>query len=276
MGMMAAKAAENQQKAVITYENSTKGMVQKMMDRGEIAKALPNVGITPERFTRLIFSALSTTPKLAECDRGSFLGAMMQSAQLGLEPNTPLGQAYLIPYGKTVQFQLGYKGLLELAYRSGKISTIYAETIYENDEYTYEMGFDAKLIHKPKMDGPRGKAVAYYAVYKTVDGQGSFTVMSAEDVRAFAQKKSKSYGNGPWQTDFDAMAKKTVLKRLLKYAPISTELQRATAADETVKSSYTIGEDILDVQEDPIVTEGQVSDEVPSVDPETGEILQEA
>ena len=88
----------------------------------EIAKALPSV-ITPERFTRITLSALSTTPKLAECSPKSFLGAMMTAAQLGVEPNTPLGQAYLIPFrNKGVlecQFQLGYKGLIDLAYRSG-------------------------------------------------------------------------------------------------------------------------------------------------------------
>lgn len=87
----------------------------------EIKRALPEV-ITPERFTRMALSALNTTPKLAECSHMSFLSALMNAAQLGLEPNTPLGQAYLIPYknksGLECQFQIGYKGLLDLAYRN--------------------------------------------------------------------------------------------------------------------------------------------------------------
>ena len=108
---------------------------------GAIARALPSV-MTPERFSRIAVSALSTTPKLAECHPMTFVGAMMTAAQLGLEPNTPLGQAYLIPYwnGKTkrleCQFQLGYKGMIDLAYRSGQIVSIQANVVYENDTFS--------------------------------------------------------------------------------------------------------------------------------------------
>ena len=102
----------------------------------EIKKALPAV-MTPERFTRIALSALNTTPKLAECSQMSFLAALMNAAQLGLEVNTPLGQAYLIPYnnkGKLeCQFQIGYKGMLVLAYRNPELQTIQAHTVYEND-----------------------------------------------------------------------------------------------------------------------------------------------
>lgn len=97
-------------------------------------KALPSV-ITPERFTRMVLTALSSTPKLQTCTPQSFLGAMMQAAQLGVEPNTPLGQAYLIPYGNVCQFQLGYKGLMDLAYRSGEVSSIQAHEVHENDTF---------------------------------------------------------------------------------------------------------------------------------------------
>ena len=113
--------------------------------QGEIAKALPSV-LTPERFTRITLSALSTNAKLAETTPQSFLSAMMTAAQLGLEPNTPLGQAYLIPFwnGKNkcleCQFQLGYKGLIDLAYRSGEVSVIQAQIVYENDEFSYSFG----------------------------------------------------------------------------------------------------------------------------------------
>ena len=120
----------------------------------EIAKALPTV-MTPERFTRIALSAVGNTPKLAVCTPQSFLGAMMNAAQLGLEPNTPLGQAYLIPYenrkkGITeCQFQIGYKGLLDLAYRSGEVSMVDAQVVYENDKFDYELGLNPILKHKP-------------------------------------------------------------------------------------------------------------------------------
>ena len=129
-------------------DTSLKGLIKAM--EPEIKKALPSV-ITPERFTRMVFTALSSTPKLQQCTPQSFLGAMMQAAQLGLEPNTPVGQAYLIPYGNVCQFQLGYKGLLDLAYRSGEIKDIQAHEVHENDEFEYELGLEPKLKHIPAM-----------------------------------------------------------------------------------------------------------------------------
>ena len=131
-----------------------------------IKAALPSV-MTPERFSRITLSALSANPKLKECTPQSFLGAMMTAAQLGLEPNTPLGQAYLIPFRNhgrlECQFQLGYKGLIDLAYRSGEVSIIQAHTVYENDEFQYELGIDPKLRHIPAKSN-RGKPIAYYAM----------------------------------------------------------------------------------------------------------------
>ena len=137
--------------------------------KGEIAKALPSV-ITPERFTRIVTTAISSNPKLAETTPESFLGAMMTAAQLGLEPNTPLGQAYLIPFrnhGKLeCQFQLGYKGLIDLAYRSGQVSIIQAHEVREGDEFSYEFGLDPKLTHKPALHD-RGDVFCYYAIFRT-------------------------------------------------------------------------------------------------------------
>lgn len=208
--------------------------------QGEVAKALPAV-ITPERFTRMVTTAITNTPKLADCTPQSFIGAMLNAAQLGLEPNTPLGQAYLIPFGKQCQLQIGYKGLIDLAYRSGEVKTIQAHTIYENDEWEYELGLDPKLKHIPAKTN-RGKPIMYYAVFKLKNGGEGFQVMSKEDVLEHAQKKSKTFNNGPWQTDFDAMAKKTVIKKLLKYAPLKSDFVRAVVQDETVKSFNPYGD----------------------------------
>lgn len=207
---------------------SSKGM------EAQFRAALPSV-ITPERFTRLVLTAISTTPRLAECTQQSFFGAIFQAAQLGLEPNTPTGQAYLIPYGKQCQFVLGYRGQVQLAYRSGDIKDIGAHVVYENDDFEYELGLEPKLTHKPKL-GKRGDPIAVYAIYHTKTGGYGMEVMSWEEVMDFAKKKSKAASSGPWKTDPEEMAKKTVVKRLLKYAPISADFARAMAADGTVKN----------------------------------------
>ena len=240
-----------------------------------IKKALPSV-ITPERFTRMVLSALSSTPKLAECSPQSFLAAMMTAAQLGVEPNTALGQAYLLPYRNhgqmECQFQLGYKGLIDLAYRSGDVSVIQAHTVYENDVFEYELGMDPKLRHVPaKAD--RGEAVAYYAMFKTKDGGYGFEVMSVDDVQRHAQRYSKSYGSGssPWRSNFDEMAKKTVLKRALKYAPLKSDFVRGVAQDETIKAELS---DEMYAVPDETVFEAE-GEEIGStaVDTETGEVI---
>lgn len=234
-----------------------------------IKAALPSV-ITPERFTRITLSALSTNPKLGQCTPQSFLGAMMAAAQLGVEPNTVLGQAYLIPFRNhgqmECQFQLGYKGLIDLAYRSGEVIDIYAETVYEHDEFQYELGLHPKLEHKPAM-ADRGEPVAFYAVFHTKNDGYGFKVMSIEDVRVHARRYSKSYGNGPWQTDFESMAKKTVLKQALKYAPLKSDFVRGLAQDETIKND--VSDDMYSV---PDATEYV---EVVGVDPATGEVQEE-
>lgn len=227
-----------------------------------IKRALPTV-LTPERFTRIAVSALSTTPKLQECHPLTFIGAMMTAAQLGLEPNTPLGQAYLIPFwnGKArrmeCQFQLGYKGMIDLAYRSGQISSIQAHVVYENDKFDYSFGLEPTLKHVPAITD-RGGPVAVYAVFKTKDGGFGYEVMSWDDVMNHARRFSKSFENGPWQTNTEEMAKKTVLKKVLKYAPLSSEFVKGSLADGTVKDQ--IADDMSDVPSLIIDTEGEETD----------------
>lgn len=202
--------------------------------QGEIAKALPSV-MTPERFARIVTTAVTNNPKLAQCTPQSFVGAMLNSAQLGLEPNTSLGQAYLIPYGKQCQFQIGYRGLIDLAFRTGEVRSITAEVVRENDTFEYELGLEPKLKHIPSKSN-RGKPIFYYAVFKLKNGGEGFKVMSKEEIDEHARKYSKSYGSSPWQSEFDEMAKKTVLKKLLKYMPLKTEFVREVAQDETIKT----------------------------------------
>ena len=225
----------------------------------EIRKALPAV-ITPERFTRMALSAINNTPKLAECTPISFLAALMNAAQLGLEPNTPLGQAYLIPFQNKgileCQFQLGYKGLINLAYRNEQLQTIQAQCVYANDEFEYELGLNSKLFHKPAL-GERGEMVAVYALFKLQNGGYGFEVMSKQDVDSYAQKYSKAINSSfsPWKSAYTEMAMKTVIKRVLRYAPLKTDFLRAVATDETIKDQFSVdmteihGNEIIDVEE---------------------------
>ena len=257
-----SKAQEQKTVSSSKQPQSIRSRIKSM--EGEIAKALPSV-ITPERFTRITLSALSANPKLSECSSKSFLSAMMTAAQLGVEPNTPLGHAYLIPYRNhgqlECQFQLGYRGLIELAYRSGEVKMIQTRVVYENDNFTYEFGLDPKLHHIPaKTD--RGAPIFFYATFHTKDGGEGFEIMSTEDIQAHAQKYSKSYSSGPWQTNFEEMAKKTVLKRLLKYAPLKSEFARAISMDGTIKN--TISDDMFN---EPDIT---------IVDSETGEVVSDS
>lgn len=207
----------------------------------EIEKALPSI-ITAERFTRMALTAISTNPKLAECSPKSFMAALMQAAQLGLEPNTPLGQAFLIPYRNKgvleASFQLGYKGLIDLAHRSGEFKEIYAEIVYSNDLFDYSLGLNRKLEHEPA-EGDRGVPVKVYGVYKLINGGYGFVVMTYDEVKVHANRYSKSYGSGPWSSDFEEMAKKTVLKKALKYAPIKTEFVRELVQDGTIKNELS-------------------------------------
>lgn len=227
--------------------------------KNEIAKALPSV-MTPERFTRIALSAISNNPKLAECNPTSFIGAMMQAAQLGLEPNTSLGQAYLIPYGNDVQFQLGYKGLIDLAYRSGEVKTIIAQIVYENDEFDFEYGLNPKLYHKPAKSN-RGKAEWVYAVFKLVNGGEGFEVMSIEDVIKHGKKYSKSFNRGPWQDNPEEMYKKTLIKRVLKYAPLKSDFVKAVQSDDQVVKFEKPEEEDTAIPADYLVVETEDIDE---------------
>ena len=209
----------------------------------ELKKALPS-GLTYERFVRISLSALNNTPELKNCTPMSFISALLNAAQLGLEPNSPLGQAYLIPYKQKnqlfCQFQIGYKGLIDLAYRSGQIQTIQAQVVYENDFFEYEYGLNPVLVHRPAFSD-RGEPVYFYGLYKAINGGFGFSVMSKAEMDAFATAYSKGIGSSysPWKTNYSDMARKTVIKQALKYAPIKTEVQKDLLTDETIKTKIS-------------------------------------
>jgi len=252
------RMAQKTQAPARTQGNDVMSLIKRM--EPAIKRALPRQ-ISPERFSRIVMTAVRQNPKLQACTAESFLAAMMQSAQLGLEPNTPLGLAYIIPYGREAQFQMGYQGMLDMAYRTGEYKSIYAQPVYVNDKFEYEYGLDEKLVHVPAED-PEGEPVKYYALYHLKNGGYGFVVMSRKQIERHRDKYSQAAKQGrhsPWATDFDSMAKKTVLKQLLKYAPKSVEFASALAADETVKRE--IDEDMSTVPGEYIDVEGSAVEE---------------
>lgn len=257
-----AERTETQNKPVkLTKSMSIQDLIKAM--EPEIKRALPQV-ITPERFTRMALSALNATPKLKECSQMSFLGALMNAAQLGLEPNTPLGQAYLIPYRNKgqmeCQFQIGYKGLIDMVYRNENIQTVQSQCVYENDEFEYELGLEPKLIHKPALRD-RGDLILVYALWKSKNGGYGFEVMSKEDIDSHARKFSQSFGSSysPWKTNYEEMAKKTVIKKCMKYAPLKSDFVRAVSNDETIKSELDV--DMSEIKsEQETVVDGEYRD----------------
>jgi recombination protein RecT len=182
-----------------------------------------------ERFVRVALTAMGRNPDLANCTRETLLGTLMTCAQLRLEPNDPRGLAYLIPFKNTkahtteATLIIGYKGLVDLAYRSGQIKTIAAEPVHENDFFR-EQRWPRQLTHRAA-DGDRGKVTTYYAAVQYKDGGEDFAVMSVDEIERHRDLYSKGHkrDDSPWRTNFDAMARKTVLRRLSKMMPLSVE-----------------------------------------------------
>lgn len=198
---------------------------------------LPKV-CTPERFARVALTCIKKDAKLREAirtpeGRNSLAGAFMKCAELGIEPDGR--RAYLIPYKNDVQLIIDYKGIAELAMRSGFVANIHADKVCDNDEFEYNIGTIEK--HRIDFKKPRGEAYAYYAIVTFKDGTKKTEVMSREEVDAI-KERSSAWGAWlkwkkicPWNTDYDEMAKKTVFKRLAKWIPQSPELQKAIDID---------------------------------------------
>jgi recombination protein RecT len=227
----------------------------------EFEKALPE-HIKPERMARLALTCIRNNPKLQKCDPLSFLGAVMTAATLGLEPNTPMGESYIIPYGDKAEFQIGYQGVIKLALNTGKYESIYAHEVYPNDEFRYCYGLHKNVVHVPA-DIPEGQPTYFYAVYKLQNGGFDFVVWSTNRVKLHAGSFSSALKNGrstPWKSDFISMAKKTVLLQVLKYAPKSVELAGQLTNDETVRDDIHAEPETIVVDDIPNTENSQGDD----------------
>ncbi|MCM1128989.1 MAG: recombinase RecT [Alistipes senegalensis] len=242
MSVQALKQVAGNEKALAEMKPKEKVAYFLNARKAEIAKMLPQK-MNAERLLKVAQIAATTTPALAECDVASLVGAIGQCAQMGLEPNTVLGHAYLVPFNtkrkdkngrerwvKSVQVIIGYKGLIDLARRSGQIVSIAAHEVREKDQFELVYGLDEKLNHTPAMDN-RGEIIGFYAVAKLKDGGYCFEFMSLADVQAIMLSTQSEGKYGPWKDNFVEMGRKTVIRRLAKYLPLSVEFQTASALD---------------------------------------------
>lgn len=209
--------------------------------REQFALALPSV-CTPDRFVRVALTCINKTPKLAQCTQSSLLGCLMDLAQLGIEPDGR--RAHIIPYGDKATLVIDYKGLMELARRSGEVSNWRAELVCENDGFAYKNG---KVDHEIDFKKPRGNPYAVYSECHFKDGAIDYEVMTMDEVEGI-RKRSKAGNSGPWQTDYNEMAKKTVIRRHAKRLPISAEFRDALDKDQ----------DVVDTKPEPIKVEAEV------------------
>lgn len=219
----------------------------------QLALAVPK-HLNADRMARIAATELRKNKALLNTEPTSFLGSVMQAAQLGLEPGSALGQAYLVPYGNQCQLIIGYKGMIDLARRSGQVLSLNAYAVHEGDDFSYQLGLRPDIHHVPSPEADRiKKPITYVYAVATLKGGGyQFEVMSRDEVEAV---KAKAKSKNIWTNYFEEMAKKTVIRRLFKYLPVSIEALAITNADakreagEKVEPDDVINIDAVSVED---------------------------
>lgn len=243
--------------------------------KDSIAAMLPR-HLNAERLLKVAQIAATTTPALLECEIPSLISAIGQCAQMGLEPNTVLGHAYLVPFNakkgdrwtKSVQVIVGYKGLIDLARRSGHIISIAAHEVREKDLFELEYGLEEKLRHVPSMQD-RGDIIGFYAVAHLKDGGHAFDFLPVSEVNTIRDGTQSKGKYGPWKDHYVEMGKKTAVRRLAKMLPLSVEFAAAAAMDDITERGQQPVMDYID-------GEMVVHPEEETINPETGEITTRA
>lgn len=240
------------------------GMVRSPAFQKQMALAMPK-NMTPDRLTRIVMTECRKTPALMKCAPESFYGAVLQCAALGLEPGSALGHCYLLPFGNgkdkqgrpNAQLIIGYRGMIDLARRSGQIVSLQAYCVHEQDTFNYKLGLDPDIEHIPASVADRGKITHVYAVAKLKGGGVQFEVMSRAEIEK-VRASSKSGNSGPWSNHWEEMAKKSVIRRLFKYLPVSIEAVRAVEIDEKSERGEAVTEQ--DFIEAEFIDKGDVND----------------
>jgi len=215
----------------IAKTNTVKDWLSSPSFSEQIAKALPS-HLTPERQIRVALTAITRTPLLAKCTPASVCRCILDLSTAGLEPDGR--RAHLIPFknNKSGEYEctliLDYKGMVELALRSGTVSNIHSDVVCDKDVFESDTG---RITHKVNYREPRGAVYAAYCVVRFKDGGEKSEVMTRDEVDAI-RKRSRAGGSGPWVTDWNEMAKKTVARRALKWVPLSPEIREAVEKDD--------------------------------------------
>lgn len=262
--------SEETKQIAVGSKKDLRSMVESM--KGQFKMALPSL-LTPDRFMRVALTCINKNPKLLECTQSSVLACLLDCAALGIEPDGR--RAHLIPYGKVCTLIIDYKGIAELVRRSGDVATLHAGIVYPDDEFDYAFGTNQFLKHKPSLKERKdAKPVCVYSYVKLKDGQEDFDVMSIEAVDK-VRKRSRSGNNGPWVTDYDEMAKKTVFRRHSKWLPLSPELRDKIEKDDeplTEQERFTAAKPVfgaavpeLPDAEEPPASEPEAEEEKPAL-----------
>ena len=245
--------------------------------RNALSEVLPN-NLDSQRFARIAMSSLRKNPKLLQCNPSSFLSALLQAATVGLEPDTALGHAYLIPYGKEATLVVGYQGYIDLAYRSGVVTSIHANVVRDGEYFDWSEGSNPHINHKPSVEPSayrQGNALYLsasqvthaYAVAQLLGGGHIQVVMMRAELDAI-KSRSRASHEGPWVTDPIAMFKKTAIRQLRKFIPMSPQaraLHVAAALDEQAESglaqTFEVPQEIFDIPVETVTPEAKDASE---------------
>lgn len=241
-------------------------------NKNEIAAALPS-HISVDRMLTIAQTAATSMPQLLDCYTPSLFGALIKSTQLGLEPNNALGQSYLVPFKNRKQNRtdcqliIGYRGMIDLARRSGHIKSIQAQAVREGDVFEFEWGTEEKLRHVPGSN--RGEITHFYAYAQLTDGGVQFDVLTKSDVDSIMRSTQSRGEYGPWKDHYEQMGRKTLIRRLFSYLPCTIEMAQAQVIDsksdagesqhfeDVLTGEYTVVETPEDA---PVASEEHVQD----------------
>lgn len=222
--------------------NDVIGLLQRMQP--EIERALPR-HVDADRMARIALTALRATPKLQRCTVPSLLGCILSAAQLGLEPNTPLQHCYLIPRKNECTLLIGYQGMIDLARRSGEVADIYAHVVREGDEFSWELGLERKLMHKPLAEHGAPVTHAYGVAHLRGSDHPAFVVLTKSEIEA---RKSRGAGGPAWRSDYEAMAMKSAIRALWPWLPKSAEMALAAEIEDApMRGGSTFTPDVTQV-----------------------------
>lgn len=208
-----------QPKAAVGKTATMKALLERMLP--EIQKVIPR-HVTPERMLKTVMVAVNRTPQLLRCTQESVMESLMRAGELGLDVSGTLGEAYLVPFGNQCTLIPGYRGLAKLARQSGDVKRIEANAVYENDDFDFVEGTEARLTLRRNLGDDRGELVGFYALAEFKDGGIQADFMTAADVEKVRQK-AQSKNSPAWKEHFDEMGRKTVFRRLAKWLPLSGE-----------------------------------------------------